>query len=142
MACENPCLDVVLVGRAFGDRPFRFVEQDTKTGEETVHHAMSFFPGAVFDITQTELDDPEAPDSSTITHQLTGNDPKGIYTATADWLTAQGWTVEREKIPGQTNGYTTTNGTHRVASATVRFPKPPVNSLPKTVNITFKTRHN
>ncbi len=29
-------------------------------------------------------------------------------------MTARGWTVTREHVPGQTNGYTTTDGTRRI----------------------------
>ena len=46
--------------------------------------------------------------------RLDGSDEAGIYAATADYLTAQGWTVTRETIHGETNGYTTTDGTKRV----------------------------
>ena len=41
-------------------------------------------------------------------------DPLGILAAVTDYLTGQGWTVEREAIPGETNGYTTTDGSRRV----------------------------
>lgn len=49
-----------------------------------------------------------------LAQRLTGEDPAGIYDAVADYLTGQGWTVTREPIAGETNGYTTTDGSRRV----------------------------
>lgn len=100
--------------RIFGGRDVVTVEEDAHTGEETERRARRFFPVSVFDISQTEPIDPEAEDPSTIAHRLTGDDPLGILEAVSDYLTDQGWTVEREAIPGETNGYTTTDGTRRV----------------------------
>ena len=100
--------------RIFGGRDILTTETNEQTGEEKQHRTRRFFPVSVFDISQTEPTDPEADDPSTLAHRLTGDDPHGIYQAVTDHLTAQGWSVERETIPGAVNGYTTTDGTRRV----------------------------
>ena len=100
--------------RIFGGRDVVTREEDERTGEETEHRTRRFFPVSVFDISQTEPVDPDADDPSAIAHRLTGDDPLGILAAVVDYLTAQGWTVERETIAGEVNGYTTTDGTRRV----------------------------
>ena len=69
---------------------------------------------SVFDIAQTDLIDPDAGDLAALAHHLEGEDPAGIAAAVADYLTAAGWTVTREALPGNANGYTTTDGTRRV----------------------------
>lgn len=68
-----------------------------------------FFPCSVFDISQTELTDPEGEDNSTLAHHLKGQDELGIYSRTRNYLTAQGWQVTRRPLAGGVNGYTTTN---------------------------------
>lgn len=100
--------------RIFGGRDVVTREEDERTGEETEHRTRRFFPVSVFDISQTEPIDPDAEDPSTIAHRLTGDDPLGILAAVVDYLTGQGWTVEREAIAGEVNGYTTTDGSRRV----------------------------
>lgn len=75
-----------------------------------------YFPMlSVFDIAQTDLIDPEAGDPSTLAQRLTGDDTKGIAAAVAHYITAQGWTVETEHITTGANGYTTTDGTKKIA---------------------------
>ena len=69
---------------------------------------------SVFDIAQTDLIDPAAGDPAALAQQLEGEDPAGIAAAVTDYLTAAGWTVTRETLPGRANGYTTTDGTRRV----------------------------
>lgn len=109
--------------RILGGRQVRIRVEDEKTGEETEKKAgMRFFPVSVFDKSQTDPIDPEADDPSTLAHQLTGDDPAGIAEAVTDWLTGQGWTVERAPIPGETNGYTTTDGSRRVVIDADLFP--------------------
>jgi antirestriction protein ArdC len=67
---------------------------------------LRYFPiRYVFDIAQTDPI-PGAPEAPEIASRLTGDDPDGIYAATEDYLTGLGWTVTREPIPGETNGYT------------------------------------
>ena len=100
--------------RIFGGRDVVTREEDERTGEETEHRSRRFFPVSVFDISQTEPIDPDVADPGAITHRLTGDDPLGILAAVVDYLTGQGWTVEREAIAGEVNGYTTTDGTRRV----------------------------
>src|SRR5690606_14159723 len=46
--------------------------------------------------------------------RLTGDDPTGIYDAMSAHMAAQGWTVTREAILGETNGYTTLDGTRLI----------------------------
>lgn len=100
--------------RIFGGRDVVTREEDERTGEETERRTRRFFPVSVFDISQTEPIDPDAEDPSTIAHRLTGDDPLGILAAVVDYLTGQGWTVEREAIAGEVNGYTATDGSRRV----------------------------
>jgi antirestriction protein ArdC len=100
--------------RIFGGRDVRETVGNEQTGEEEEQRRTRFFPVSVFDINQTDLIDPEAGHPSTLTQQLTGEDAAGIYDAVTDYLTAQGWSVERERLNGRTNGYTTTDGTQRV----------------------------
>ena len=69
---------------------------------------------SVFDIAQTDLIDPDAGDPAALAQHLEGEDPAGIAAAVTDYLTAAGWTVTREALPGSANGYTTTDGTRRV----------------------------
>ncbi len=69
---------------------------------------------SVFDIGQTDPIDPEAEDPSEIVHRLTGDDSLGILEAVTAYLAAKGWTVDREPIRGEVNGYTTMDGTQRV----------------------------
>ena len=100
--------------RIFGGREVVETVEDDKTGEEKEQRRTRFFPVSVFDMSQTDPTDPEAADPAELAQRLTGDDPEGIYGAVADYLTGKGWTVEREPIPGETNGYTTTDGTRRV----------------------------
>lgn len=101
--------------RIFGGRDVRETVEDEQTGEEKEQRRVRFFPVSVFDITQTDPIDPEADaEPWNIAHRLTGDDPAGILAAVTDYLTGRGWTVEREAIPGDKNGYTTIDGTQRV----------------------------
>ncbi|TDE88165.1 ImmA/IrrE family metallo-endopeptidase [Occultella glacieicola] len=100
--------------RIYGGRDIVTTEEDANTGEQKEQRRTRFFPVSVFDISQTEAKDPEAEEPGTIARRLTGDDPLGIADAVTDYLTDRGWTVEREPIPGETNGYTTTDGTRRV----------------------------
>lgn len=78
-------------------------EQDVKTYARRV-----FFPCSVFDISQTDLIDPDAEDNSTLAHHLTGQDELGIFQRTRDYLVGQGWRVTRRPLSGGINGYTST----------------------------------
>lgn len=98
--------------RIYGGREIRETVENAQ-GEDEETRRTRFFPVSVFDIGQTDLIDPEAGDPSTLTHPLEGADEQGIFHAVADYLTAQGWNVEREPLTGTTNGYTDPTG-HRV----------------------------
>lgn len=100
--------------RIFGGREVRRTVEDEKTGEEKEQRRTRFFPVSVFDMSQTDPINPETGDPGTLAHRLRGDDSLGILAAVTDYLTDQGWTVEHKVIPGQANGYTTTDGTRRV----------------------------
>ncbi|CAM5539840.1 ArdC-like ssDNA-binding domain-containing protein [Leifsonia shinshuensis] len=100
--------------RIFGGRDVRETVEDEQTGEEKEQRRVRFFPVSVFDIAQTDPIDPEDGDAWQLAHHLTGDDPAGIVDAVTDHLTGKGWTVDREPIPGDKNGYTTIDGTRRV----------------------------
>lgn len=100
--------------RIFGGRDKTMTETDEDTGEEKAVRRTVFFPLSVFDISQTDLIDPEASDPAEISQRLTGDEPLGILEAVTDYLTSQGWTVTHEAIPGEANGYTTIDGSRRV----------------------------
>lgn len=83
----------------------KITEEDPETGDEVEHRQPRFSILSVFDIAQTDavegtedLTRPRGP--------LTGEDPANIWDAIAGQLRAQGWTVERTKIEGTTNGFT------------------------------------
>ncbi|MDQ4504411.1 ArdC-like ssDNA-binding domain-containing protein [Sinomonas sp. ASV322] len=107
--------------RIFGFRQKKVTDEEAPEGEEDAEtnekgeRVVTYYPVlSVFDISQTDLTDPEAGDPSQIARRLEGEEPRGILAAAADWLTGQGWSFEREQIPGSVNGYTTTDGTRRV----------------------------
>lgn len=100
--------------RIFG-KPFRLVsETDEATGEKT-RKAVPCPPPvvSVFDISQTDpIERVEQPECPAVV--LQGDDHAALYERTAAWMTAQGWTVTREQIPGETNGFCTVDGTRRI----------------------------
>nr|WP_181716216.1 ArdC-like ssDNA-binding domain-containing protein [Cryobacterium sp.]QJS06018.1 hypothetical protein [Cryobacterium sp.] len=100
--------------RIFGGRDVRETVENEKTGEEEEQRRVRFFPVSVFELGQTDLIDEEEGDPAKLAQQLTGDDPAGILDAVTDYLTGKGWTVEREKIAGAANGFTTIDGTQRV----------------------------
>lgn len=100
--------------RIFGGRDVRETVENEKTGEEEEQRRVRFFPVSVFELGQTDLIDEEEGDPANLAQQLTGDDAAGILDAVTDYLTGKGWTVEREKIAGAANGYTTMDGTQRV----------------------------
>ncbi|MCY1655722.1 ArdC-like ssDNA-binding domain-containing protein [Dietzia sp. SL131] len=100
--------------RIFG-KPFRIVsETDEATGEKT-RRAVKCPPPvvSVFDISQTDpiegVEQPTAPVA-----QLQGDDPADLFERIAAWMTGQGWTVTREQIPGEVNGFCTIDGSRRI----------------------------
>ena len=100
--------------RIFG-KPFRIVaETDEATGEKT-RRAVKCPPPvvSVFDISQTDpiegVEQPIAPVA-----QLQCDDPADLFERIAAWMTGQGWTVTREQIPGEVNGFCTIDGSRRI----------------------------
>jgi antirestriction protein ArdC len=91
----------------------KVTETDATTGDEVEKRLARFPILSVFDISQT--DPIEGADlAANPVQRLNGDDPNGIYEAMAEHMTARGWTVVREPIPGETNGYTTTDGSKRI----------------------------
>lgn len=87
--------------------------EQTETAEDG-QKVITYYPVlSVFDIGQTDTIDPEADDPSTLAQRLRGEDELGIVDAVTDYLTGQGWTVERQPISGPANGYTDPES-HRV----------------------------
>lgn len=92
----------------------QYIATNIKVPEEGGRKMVTYFPMvSVFDIGQTDAIE-GAPELPEITRRLDGEDELGIYAAAADYLTELGWTVTREAIPGETNGYTATDGSRRV----------------------------
>ena len=100
--------------RIFGGREITETVPDEQTGEDKEQRRTRFFPVSVFDMSQTDSLDPETTNPAELAQRLTGDDPAGILQAVTHYLTDQGWTLERSPIPGETNGYTRTDGTKRV----------------------------
>ncbi|MEU2004704.1 ArdC-like ssDNA-binding domain-containing protein [Rhodococcus sp. NPDC019627] len=99
--------------RIFGYSSRTVTDTDTTTGEETRRKVPTYPVLSVFDIDQTDpIEGHPQPDP--IAAHLTGADEHGIYERVRDVMIAQGWSVERAAIPGQTNGYTTLDGAHRI----------------------------
>lgn len=102
----------------------KLTEEEAKQAGENVRRNAKgepvriYFPTlSVFDIEQTDKTDPAAPDpadAGSLVSPLSGEDEQGIAEAVAAWLESQGWTYSREAIPGETNGYTTRDGSRRV----------------------------
>ena len=100
--------------RIFG-KPFRLVSETDEATGETTRKAIKCPPPvvSVFDISQTDpiegVEQPTAPVA-----QLQGDDHAALYERISQWMTGQGWTVTREQIPGESNGYCTVDGTRRI----------------------------
>ena len=100
--------------RIFG-KPFRLVTDTDETTGEKARKAVPCPPPvvSVFDISQTDpIEGVEQPECPAVA--LQGDDHAALYERTAAWMTAQGWTVTREQIPGETNGFCTVDGTRRI----------------------------
>lgn len=100
--------------RIFG-KPFRLVSETDEATGETTRKAIKCPPPvvSVFDISQTDpiegVEQPTAPVA-----QLQGDDHAALYERISQWMTGQGWTVTREQIPSESNGYCTVDGTRRI----------------------------
>lgn len=102
-----------------GERAIKIFGYSTKriepdeNSEEDEGATRTYYPVlSVFDISQTDPIDgaEQVPD---LAPRLTGEDPTGIYDATAAWLTEQGWTVSREALHGE-DGSTSIDGSQKV----------------------------
>lgn len=103
--------------KIFGYREIKSTETDPKTGEEEEVKRAIFPMVSVFDISQTDPIDPDAPDYSKPAQKLAGDfegNAAAVIEQVTAFLTGNGWTVTHEPITGAANGYTTTDGTRRV----------------------------
>lgn len=114
--------------RIYGFSSKKITEEDPTTGDEVTRKAVRFPILSVFAEDQTDPNteltprmlkaNPKAALWDDVDHNptqhLTGDDPANIYTRIAAILTAKGWSITREPIPGDTNGYTTIDGSHRI----------------------------
>ena len=71
---------------------------------------------SVFDISQCDPQEGTEPIdlSAHLPVRLTGEDTLGIRDRVEEFLTGLGWTFTAEQIPGETNGFTTLDGSRRV----------------------------
>ncbi|SFA45125.1 protein of unknown function [Rhodococcoides kroppenstedtii] len=99
--------------RIYGYSTRTVTDTDPDTGDESTRKVPTFPILSVFDQGQTDPIEGH-PQPEPVAHRLTGDDPAAIYDRTAAVMTARGWTVTREIIEGETNGYTTTDGTRRI----------------------------
>lgn len=91
----------------------KFTVEDPETGEEVEQTRARFPVLNVFALDQTDpIEGVE--DHSTVTRQLEGEDPAGLYERMRQHLASEGWAVERQKLSDGSNGYTTTDGTRRI----------------------------
>lgn len=104
--------------RIFGFSSKKVTETDPATGEESETRIPRFPILSVFDIAQTDpidgTEDHTVTEPGDIVTHLHGEDDTGIYDRVAAFITAQGWTITREQIPGTTNGYTRVDGTKQI----------------------------
>lgn len=107
------------LGRAVrkGERGIRVIGYSTKKnthvnddGEEEETRSPRFPILSVFDISQTDVVDPELAAAGELTRQIEGADDYGIIAALTGYLEREGWTVTREPMPGQKNGYARPEG--------------------------------
>jgi len=91
-------------------------EKEDRENSEAKTKKLPYFPIlSVFDISQTDPIDPNSgqDEPEPLAKKLTGDDPLGIYNATADYITKKGWSLYREKIGHDINGYTKPD-THKI----------------------------
>jgi len=89
--------------RIFGYSTKTITEQDD-TGTETERRIPRYPILSVFDLTQTDPI-PGTDDHTSPAQRLTGDDDHGITDTLTTYLSSHGWTVSREPIPGDANGY-------------------------------------
>lgn len=89
-----------------GERSIKIFGYATKRTEDEngEEERRAYFPIlSVFDVSQTDsIDGEEIPE---LAPRLIGGDDAGIYDAAAEWLTGQGWTIDRAST-GEANGFT------------------------------------
>lgn len=99
--------------KIFGYSTKKITEKNEQTGEEEEKKITRFPILSVFDISQTDpIEGAQTPAHPA--RRLEGADDADLYARTAAYLEGIGWTVTREAIAGEANGYTTTDGTRRV----------------------------
>lgn len=99
----------------YGTKKITGADGEPELDDDGKPKTRTYFPIlSVFDISQTDPIDPDNPEPWRIVHRLNGEDELGIYDAVTAYLEAEGWTVTLEPIAGDSNGYTTTDGTRRV----------------------------
>ena len=112
--------------RIFGvtQRKTRTRDVEDEDQEQDAARASLYFPVlSVFDISQTDPIDPDAPDPSTPVRVLTGQDRGGLYTRAEAFLNSRGWSVAREPIQQHgVQGFCRTDGSRTIV---VRDSLPP-----------------
>lgn len=99
--------------KIFGYSTKKVTETNAATGEDEEKTIVRFPILSVFDISQTDVME-GAEDYSSPARRLTGSDDLGIIAKVTEFLSERGWSVTHESIPGEVNGYTTTDGSRRV----------------------------
>lgn len=99
--------------KIFGYSTKKVTETNAATGEDEEKTIVRFPILSVFDISQTDVME-GAEDYSSPARRLTGSEDLGIITKVTEFLSERGWSVTHEAIPGEVNGYTTTDGSRRV----------------------------
>lgn len=103
-----------------GIKIFGFAERRIKTSEdggsesELPERKVRFFPLlTVFDISQTDPI-PGAEQPPEVAHALVGADEAGLFLLAQRFLQERGWPVQRQRIPGNVNGFAEMKGRRRV----------------------------
>lgn len=80
-----------LVARSNGARRVTTKQEDPKTGEEVERTRLAFFPCSVFDVSQTDVVDPEKAVVSPLDKPQV--DDAGVFEAAKAFMESSGWTV-------------------------------------------------
>ena len=91
--------------RIFGFGTKKITEED-EDGDEVEKRLKRFPILSVFDVSQTDLIDPEQGDPGHLAHDLTGTNDHGVIAALTGYLEGEGWSVTRQNLGGQKKGYT------------------------------------
>ncbi|WP_068278874.1 ArdC-like ssDNA-binding domain-containing protein, partial [Aldersonia kunmingensis] len=100
--------------RIYGYSRRTITSTDPDTGQDTEHTLARFPILSVFAHDQTDPIEGHPGEPEHPCQRLTGNDPADLYRRTAAVLVARGWSVERDPISGEANGYTTLDGSRRI----------------------------